>query len=667
LPVEYPFINETLSSKKLRNLVREVYKKFGQEITAQVSDDLMGLGFKYSEQSGMTMSMADITVPANKEALLKSADEEVEEITKKFRRGFITETERKRLTIDVWSRVSKLVENELKTTFEQSNPLWVMVSSGARGSMSQLSQLAGVKGSVVNPSGEIIEVPIKSNYKEGLSVLEYFISTHGSRKGISDTSLKTADAGYLTRRLVDVAQDVVVTQEDCGTKGFITIVENESESYGDSYSERLLGRAVFDNIKDKNGKFIIKKNEEITEDIAKTIIENEIHEIPVRSTLHCISEWGICRRCYGRDLATATLVEIGVAGGIVAAQAIGEPGTQLTLKTFHSGGVNASDITTGLPRVEEIFEARPPHGASILSEIDGRVILLEDKDKVRVEIVSDEIAYEEHKLVDDYEPTVKDKDMVKAKQAIATAPEKKAIRASVAGKITLVGRTVRITATEPVTARYEIAPDANLMVKTGDKVSKGDQVTEGHIDLNLLLELKGVKATQHYIIQEVQQVYSSHGASVNEKHIEIIVRAMFSKVRIIEGGDSTLLAGQIVDKLQVEQINLRLLELKKKEIQYEQIVLGITRASLNTNSFLAAASFQETTSVLIKAAIKGAVDPLRGLKENVIIGKLIPAGTGYTSSIMAGELADHREDVREDAREEARIVAASVDHKEETS
>ena len=639
LPKDYPYINETLNSKKLRNLVRDIYKGYGQDITSKISDDLMALGFKYSEKSGMTMSMADIIVPKNKADLLKQADIELEEITKKYRRGLITDDERHRLTIDMWSRITKMAEKELENTFDQSNPLWVMVSSGARGSKNQLNQLAGIKGSVVNPSGDIIEVPITSNYKEGLSVLEYFISTHGSRKGISDTSLKTADAGYLTRRLVDVAQDVVVTEEDCGTSGFISIREEDSESYGDSYNERLLGRVTHEAIKSSTGKVIVKKNQEINEDMANDIVKNDIKEVAVRSTLHCISKWGICKMCYGRDLATARMAEIGAASGIVAAQAIGEPGTQLTLKTFHSGGVNVKDITTGLPRVEEIFEARPPHGAAILSEIDGRVIVLEDKEKVKVEIISDEIAEEVYDLVDDYEPSIKNKDQIKAKQAIATAPEKKAIRAGISGKAEIIGRKIRIVAVEPVTARYDITGDTSLLVKTGDKVSKGDQLTEGHIDLNLLLDLKGEKDAQHYIIQEVQQVYSSHGASVNEKHIEIIVRAMFSKVRVVEGGDSTLLAGQIVDKLQVIQINSKLVEMKKKPIQYEQIVLGITRASLNTNSFLAAASFQETTSVLIKAAIKGAIDPLQGLKENVIIGKLIPAGTGYATSVMAEDIA----------------------------
>ena len=628
-PEGFPFVNEPLDTKKLKNIMRQVYKLFGREATAKLADDLMALGFQFSEKSGMTMSIFDIDVPKSKPELMKRGEDAVDEINKRYRRGLITRDERRKLSIEKWTEIRNVMEKDVKDSFDHNSSIWTMVTSGARGSSNQLVQLAGMKGLVVNPAGEIIEVPITSNYKEGLSVLEYFISTHGSRKGKSDTSLKTADAGYLTRRLVDVSQDIVITEVDCNTKEGLLVRKAESNQYGETYEERLIGRVAMEAVKAKDGKVILKAGAEITEDNMELLTANEIDELKVRTTLVCQAAWGVCQKCYGRDLSTGRLAELGSAVGIMAAQAIGEPGTQLTMKTFHMGGVSVGDITSGLPRVEEIFEARPPHNAAVLSEIGGKVLVHEHKEKTYVDIVSTEIQIEEHELIEDYESSVKDKEVVKAKQAIATAPDKKAIRTGIGGRVDIKGKKITITSLEPVKASYVIPGDATLRVKSGDVIERGMQLTEGHVDPALSLDLKGLRETQDYIIKEVQNIYSGHGAGVNEKHIEIIVRSMFSKVRIIEGGDSTLLGGQVVSKLEIDRLNVELKKNHKREIQYEQIILGITRASLQTNSFLSAASFQETTSVLIKAAIQGAVDPLRGLKENVIIGKLIPAGTGY--------------------------------------
>ncbi|QQG50157.1 MAG: DNA-directed RNA polymerase subunit beta' [Candidatus Berkelbacteria bacterium] len=640
MPEGYIFVNDVLDAKKLKKIIRDIYKKFGKEATAKLADDLMALGFRFAERSGMTMAISDIQVPEIKNEYLKQGEEAVEEITKRYRRGLLNEDERRKLTIEEWTKVRGKIEKAVFDQFDRNSPVWTMVDSGARGSKNSLTQLSGMKGLVVNPGGEIIDIPIRSNYKEGLSVLEYFISTHGSRKGKSDTSLKTADAGYLTRRLVDVAQDLVVTTEDCGVKEGVLVSENESEQFGQSYADRLLGRVLIEPIKDKSGKVLLKTGEEITEDNIKHILDNDIKQLTVRSVLYCKSGWGVCQNCYGRDLATGRKVELGTAVGIMAAQAIGEPGTQLTMKTFHSGGVaHGGDVTSGLPRVEEIFEARPPHNPAIVSEVAGKISIYEEKDHQYVEVISEEIPEEEYELEEGYEAVVKSGDVVKPKQAIATAPDKKAVRAAIGGKIRLEKGKVFIKSAEPLKVNYQVPADSTLRVKSGESVERGDMLTEGHLDLTMALELRGLRDTQKYIIREVQNIYAGHGAEVNEKHIEIIARAMLAKIRVVEGGESTLLTGGIVDRLVAERINDRLKKDHKQPVQYEQIVLGITRASLNTNSFLSAASFQETTSVLIKAAIRGAVDPLKGLKENVIIGKLIPAGTGYNAEPIIEEVA----------------------------
>src|SRR3990167_1811540 len=632
-PKGHAYVNESLDTRALKKIIRNIFKVYGGPETSRIADELMALGFKFAERSGMTMSISDIKVPATKNQLIKEGEEAIDEITKRYRKGLISEPERRKLSIEKWTEVRNKIQAEVMKSMKESDSIWTMVSSGARGSANQMTQLSGMKGLVVNPAGEIIEVPIVHNYKEGLSVLEYFISTHGSRKGKSDTSLKTADAGYLTRRLVDVAQDMVISENDCGTKTFLTVKQSESEQYGETYEERLLGKTSGETIKAKGGKVIAKAGAEIDEEKSAQIVEAQLSEVKVRSNLHCAAKLGVCQKCYGRDLATGNLVKIGTAVGIMAAQAIGEPGTQLTMKTFHMGGVSVGDITSGLPRVEEIFEARPPHNPAIVSEVEGTVSIHETRDRLYVDVISDEIQKESFELEEGYQFAVKNNDSVKAKQAVATAVDKKAIRVNIAGKVRLSGKNITIVAHEPVTASYIIPAELSVIVKNNDVVKLGQRLTDGHLDLAQSLKLRGLDKTREYIIKEVQMIYASHGAAVNEKHIEIIARAMFGKVRIVNGGDSTLLAGQIVDKLEAQRLNEQLKTDKRTAIEYEQIVLGITRASLNTNSFLSAASFQETTSVLIKAAIQGQVDSLKGLKENVIIGKLIPAGTGFKAKV----------------------------------
>ncbi len=630
LPEALQYVNDEMNSKKLKQVVRQCFNQLGQEATSKLVDDIMAIGFKYATTSGATISLADIIIPDGKKAVIDDTDNQINEINKRYRRGLITSDERALKNQELWNRARSEIEKEMIKEFSPNNPVYMMVASGARGSFNQVTQLGGMKGLVVNPAGEIIEVPIRSNYKEGLSVFEYFISTHGARKGKSDTSLKTSDAGYLTRRLIDVAQDVIISQENCGTDKGLMITAEESSLMGEDFKNRLVGRVSLATIRaPRTRKIIVKANQEITEAIATQLIDLKINEVIVRSSLECISDWGVCQFCYGRNLATGTLVDIGSAVGIVAAQAIGEPGTQLTMRTFHLGGVTGEDITTGLPRVEELFEARPPRSPAILADIQGVISFRKDRDRQFIIITSNEVPSQEIEVKPPYVLSIENGDIVKPKQVIAVAPEKKAVRASLHGRITVKGTKLTITAIEPIHREYQISSTASLKVKAGDEVKVGSELTEGHLDLAQSLALNGKHATQAYIIRGIQEIYASQGQSINDKHIEIIVREMFSKVRIKDANVSELIPGQIVDRLKTEQLNKTLMKDKKTLVTYDQIVLGITRVALNTESFLSSASFQETTGVLIDAAIRGAIDPLNGLKENVIIGKLIPAGTGF--------------------------------------
>jgi len=629
LPDEMRFRNEVFDSKALKKILAEHFVRFDIASTAELADKIKDIGFEFSSHSGMTISMSDIHIPQDKPSLIKKGDKALEEIENQYQRGLITESERKVKIIELWTQIRARIEKEMIENFDQQSPVYQMVKSGARGSFAQVTQLGGMKGLVVNPAGEIIELPVKANYKEGLPVFEYFISTHGARKGKSDTSLRTSEAGYLTRRLVDVAQDVVISIDDCGTDHFLTIIRSESEEMGEKFSQRLIGRVAAMDIKEKNST-LAKKGEIIDEEKARAIDESSIQDVSVRTVLGCRAERGICQACYGRDLSSGKMVEIGTVAGIMAAQAIGEPGTQLTMKTFHMGGVTGEDITSGLPRVEELFESRTPRNPAVMSELAGKVKIYEEKDARKIIVTSPEVRKEEYELTGGYEPVAKDGDIVKSRQALAVAEGKKAIRSLITGKIKIGGGKITVSSTEKNSVSYPVSIKTNLKVADGDAVSIGQDLTEGHLPLDILLKLRGREATEKYIIRGVQEIYASQGQMINDKHVEIIVREMFSKLKIKDSGDSEMLAGQILDHIEAMKINNELTKKKKKPIIFEETIMGITRVALATDSFLSSASFQETTGVLIDAAVRGAVDKLQGLKENVIIGKLIPAGTGYS-------------------------------------
>ncbi len=628
LPDGMSFRNEIMDAKNLKRLTREIYKHYGNDETADFVDRVKALGFEYATTSGMTISMDDILIPSAKDQIVNESNKTIDEIDKQYRRGLITSEERSIKSIELWNGAKSRIEKAMMEGYDKTSPVYTMVTSGSRGSVAQLVQMAGMKGLVVNPAGQIIELPVKANYKEGLSVFEYFIASHGARKGRSDGALRTSDAGYLTRRLVDVAQDVVVTTADCKTKQTWSINKVDSELMGMSLEERLIGRVAATDVADANGTVIVKRNHEITEEIAAEIAKTEIEEVFVRSVLFCANDHGLCQLCYGRDLATGKVVALGEVVGIMAAQAIGEPGTQLTMKTFHLGGVTGKDITSGLPRVEELFEARTPRNPAVLAEIPGLVQIKEEKERRIIRIVSNQIKTETIELPEGYEITVKSGDEIKPKQAVATAPEMKALRATMAGLVKVGKNQLTITSTEAETREYVVPSAFVVKVKDGDTVVVGQEITDGHLDLSQSLKLRGTIETMKYIIREVQEIYSSQGQAINDKHLEIIIRQILSKVKVLDEGDTGLLAGQIIDQKEFAEINAALGKGKQQAIA-EPVIMGITRVSLKTESFLSAASFQETTSVLIDAAIHGATDKLRGLKENVIIGKLIPAGTGF--------------------------------------
>ena len=572
-------INTLVDKKMLGLIVDRCYRKYGATETSKVLDKIKALGFKYSTKGAITVSVSDIVVPAVKKELLEKADEEIRRIDRQYRRGLISDNERYQRVIDTWNQTRDQLTKELLKSFDKFNPIHMMATSGARGSISQISQLGGMRGLVANPSGKIIELPIRANFREGLTVLEFFISTHGARKGLADTALRTADSGYLTRRLVDVSQDVIIREEDCfkrlGEKPKGIVVEDikEGNETIEPLMDRIIGRCAAENIyHPETGELLVETNQMITHDIAERIVKAGIEKVHIRSALTCRSELGICAKCYGANMATGDPVNIGEAVGIIAAQSIGEPGTQLTMRTFHTGGVAGDDITQGLPRVEELFEARKPKGLAIISELSGIVKLNQTKKKREATIVSD----------------------------------------------------------DGEAKTYLIPYGSRLKVEDGQRVEAGDELTEGSINPHDILKIKGVKGVQMYLLSEVQKVYRMQGVDINDKHIEIIVRQMLRKVRIEDAGDTDMLPGGLVDIFEFERENQRVISEGGHPATAKRVLLGITKASLATDSFLSAASFQETTRVLTEAAIKGKTDPLLGLKENVIIGKLIPAGTGMS-------------------------------------
>lgn len=553
-------------------IIAECFRQYHTTLTAVILDRIKQLGFTYSTKAGITIGVADVIIPKEKTEIMKASDEKVATVMNQYRRGLITNEERYDRIIGIWSKCKDEITDVLMKSMDRYNNIMLMVDSKARGNKSQITQLGGMRGLMANPSGRIIELPIKSNFREGLTVLEYFISTHGARKGLADTALRTADSGYLTRRLVDVAQDVIVREDDCGTdKGFtVSKIQDGKEVIEDLY-DRIEGRYAFETVRHpKTGEIIVNRNDLIDAGKADEIVAADVQRLQIRSVLSCRARHGVCKICYGRNLATGKHVEIGEAVGIIAAQSIGEPGTQLTMRTFHTGGVAGDDITQGLPRIQELFEARNPKGQAIITELDGVIKeIREAKDRREIEVQG-----------------------------------------------------------EAESKVYSVTYGSRIRVVEGQQIEAGDELTDGSIDPKDMLRIKGIRGVQNYILQEVQRVYRNQGVEINDKHVEVMIKQMLRKIRIVDAGDTTLLPGAFVDIHEYEEANREAIFADKEPAVAKPVLLGITKASLETDSFLSAASFQETTRVLTDAAIKGKVDKLLGLKENVIIGKLIPAGTG---------------------------------------
>ncbi len=690
LPGPLRFVNDTMDKGKLQDLVAVCYDRLGMDSTAKLVDEIKSTGFHYATKSGTSIAVSDITVPPEKEVILRLVSEEVNRVEHQYRRGLITEDEQYMRTVELWTKATDDITTAVASRMDPDGPIRVMAVSGAtKGGFTPIRQLAGMRGLMADPAGRIIALPIRSNFREGLTALEYFISTHGARKGLADTALRTADAGYLTRRLVDVAQDVIVDAEDCGTRSGIWISRGESRQMGQTLGERLLGRAAAGPIVDpKTGEVIAAPGDVIEQEQADRIEQLGIDRAVVRSPLTCSLRHGLCATCYGRDLARGGVIRIGEAVGIIAAQSIGEPGTQLTLRTFHTGGVaGASDITHGLPRVQELFEARIPKGEAVISDIDGRVEM-DQQDGVRVlKVIHHEVFTDEYPIPRNYRILVEDEQSILEGEALAQYGEK-TIQATNSGRVfvempavlvtpprsaypveipipanyrILVEEGTKVTADQAVaqygsrqitagtagkvTVRpqatiyarreqrdereYEIASTARLRAEPGSRVRAGEQLTEGSINPNRLLRILGRDAAQVYLLKEIQQVYRSQGVVINDKHIETIIRQMTNRVRVVQAGDTDLLPGELVNRLVFQDINDQVTRAGGQRATARPVLLGITKAALNTDSFLSGASFQHTINVLAGAAIEGKVDGLYGLKENVIIGKLIPAGTGY--------------------------------------
>jgi len=630
LPQELGFRNETMTKKKLQSLVAEAFVVCGREATAQFVDEVKDIGFRYAMLSGISIGIDDFVVPDTKEGTVEKGEQKVVEISQQFEMGLITEEERYRRTIEAWQQANEEIKADLQSHLADSRAsIGLFVESGARGDFSQVNQISGMLGLVNNPTGRIIELPIRSNYKEGFSMLEYFNATHGARKGLTDTALKTAESGYLTRRLVDVAQDVVITTEDCGDKAGSIVSLAESQAMGEQYAARLAGRVTAAAVKD-GAKTLVKAGALIGDEDAEAIAAAGVDEVRVRSVLSCKTQWGICQKCYGVDLARGTLVKLGEPVGVIAAQSIGEPGTQLTMRTFHKGvAATGADITQGLPRVEEIFEARNPKGQAILSELDGIVQVKQSGGKTTVRVTPANVKITEFAL-DDRIPEVKTGDKVVPGDVMAlNANGKKALKVKVEGTVEVKKDKILVTHAGGAHKDHVVPAFQEVEVKNGDLVTRGQRLTEGSINLQDMLLLRGETSVQRYIVAEVQSIYASQGQTIADKHIEIIIRQMFSRVMVEEPGDSLFVTGDVVSKMSVIEENSELESKGKKPATYEQLLLPITKISISSDSFLSAASFQDTSRVLIGAAIRGKLDKLRGLKENVIIGRLTPVGTGF--------------------------------------
>jgi len=636
MPPEMLYVNEVLDKGGLQRLVSRCYQVVGSEVTTDVVDDIKNIGFRYATRSGMTIAVSDLTVPKEKQEIVDATLVEQGDLERQFRRGLLTEQEQNDRIIDMWTRARDDVAKAVSANLNPGGPLAMMAKSGAtKGGFGPISQLAGMRGLMADPSGRIIPLPIRSNFRDGLTALEYFISTHGARKGLADTALRTADAGYLTRRLVDVAQDQIINTVDCGTESGIW-VRRADDVAGQPYYDRVVGRAAARNIVDpKSGELIVARNEIVEEAHALRIEASTIEQVYVRSPLTCQLEQGMCQLCYGRDLGRGRLVDIGSAVGIVAAQSIGEPGTQLTLRTFHTGGVAAGgDITHGLPRVEELFEARKkPKGEAEITEIDGVVeVIRSDKPGGPriVKVVDSAIMRDEYEVPGNWSVKVDDGQRIQAGEVIATRGESEMV-ATNGGEVKRRDFNVVVSYERRDEKEYLIPSSTRLLVIDNQRVKAGEALTEGSLNPHRILRILGREITELYLLTEVQKVYRSQGQNINDKHFEVIIKKMLSKVQITRTGDTEYLPGELVDRLRLQKLNETLIAEGKQAAAAVPVLLGVTKASLSTDSFLSAASFQHTIKVLAGAAIEGKEDPLYGLKENVIIGKLIPAGTGYWS------------------------------------
>ncbi|HAV79047.1 MAG TPA: DNA-directed RNA polymerase subunit beta', partial [Anaerolineae bacterium] len=637
LPEEVLFVNEKLDKGGVKDLIAEVYELCGQEKTTDVADKIKTIGFEYAMKSGITLAVADITIPPERKTIIEDALKSVELVQRDFRRGLLTEQEKNEREIEVWQETTDLVGKAVRAHMDPDGNLSTMATSGAtKGGFSTISQLAGMRGLMADPSGRIIPMPIRSNFREGLTAQEYFISTHGARKGLADTALRTADAGYLTRRLVDIAQDIITNEHDCGTTEGIYI-RRKDDVAGQALSSRLFSRLLAENVIDpETGEVIGETGDVITQDLARRISATSLAEVKVRSPLSCTLQHGICSKCYGLDLGRGAMVELGSAVGIVAAQSIGEPGTQLTLRTFHTGGVAAggADITTGLPRVEELFEARKmPKGEAFIAEISGTLHIDQSEkyaDLREVVIESSQLVSDEYSIPEDWKIEVKDEAEVKAADVLATLDDAKIV-AQHGGRVRVEkkARKVVVSYDQKESVSYDIPNTSRLLIKNNEKVEAGQPLTEGSLNPHRVLKIQGREACQMYLMTEVQKVYRSQGQNIHDKHFEVIIRKMLSKVQIVRPGDANYLPGDVVDRLEIRNINEDLLAEGKQPARFSEVLLGVTKASLSTDSFLSASSFQHTIKVLAGAAIGATTDPLIGLKENVIIGKLIPAGTGF--------------------------------------
>jgi DNA-directed RNA polymerase subunit beta' len=653
LPDEIPFVNELLDSRTLKSVVQNCYTTIGMDATSEVVDRIKNIGFHYATRSGVTMSVSEIKVPEEKQAIVGEAEKSIQAVNEQYQMGLITEQERYDATVDVWNTATEDVTAVIQKRLPEYGSVFLMATSGAKGNIAQIRQMAGMRGLMSDPSGRIIELPIKSNFREGLSVLEYFISTHGARKGLADTALRTADSGYLTRRLIDVAQDVITLEDDCGTLAGVWLTEPQDKAVLESLRERIIGRFAASTMADPaSGEVIVERNEEITAAKADALLAAGHERVHVRSALTCAAVRGICALCYGISPATGLIVTPKQAVGIVAAQSIGEPGTQLTMRTFHTGGVYVAggEITTGLPRVTELFEARVPKNKAIISEIDGVVEVSRESDVRHIRVVSSELYSDRYDLPKGVEVLVKEGQQVESGTVLARSPEpageeegakKKSSRSKKADKTDslvtqviarLPGRVtidksnrISILYEEREEREYAVPAAGRVRVEPGEYIRAGQQLTDGPLDPQDILRIQGPEAVQLYLVEEVQKVYRNQGVNINDKHIEVIVRQMMRKVIIDSPGDTTMLPGEYIDRFEYEEANKKVFAEGGEPATAVPVLLGVTKASLNTSSFLAAASFQETTRVLTEAAISGKTDHLMGLKENVIIGKLIPA------------------------------------------